>query len=145
MKKLQNRETGEIGNLVLNINPNRESYCVLSTENGDTICGNLVIADYDTLDELNAEWKDYKETVLDEMIEKLKSDFEKYPDEWNNLEDAKKIVKRLEAFTKLKKEKGFRFTGWAMLDSNMIAIYAKRKFESIKSDEELDLLFGGEE
>lgn len=51
--KLRNKKTGEIGNLVLNINPNRESYSVLSTENGDTVCGNLVLADYNSLAELN--------------------------------------------------------------------------------------------
>lgn len=59
--KLRNKKTGEIGNLVLNINPNRESYSVLSTENGDTICGNLVLADYDSLAELNEEWEDMPE------------------------------------------------------------------------------------
>ena len=60
--KLRNKKTGEIGNLVLHVNPNieRESYAVLSTENGDTLCGNIVIGDYDSLAELTEEWEDYE-------------------------------------------------------------------------------------
>lgn len=59
--KIRNKKTREIGNLVFNINPNRESFTILSTENGDTVCGNLVIADYDSLAELNEEWEDMPE------------------------------------------------------------------------------------
>lgn len=69
-KKLINKKTGEIGNLVRNINPNRESYSVLSTENGDTICGNLVLADYDSQAKLNEEWEDYE--PKDPLIENAK-------------------------------------------------------------------------
>lgn len=64
---------------------------------------------YKTFKMFKSEWEDYEEIALDEMVEKLKSYFEKYPDEWNNLEDAKMIVKRLEALIRLK-DKGFEFT-----------------------------------
>lgn len=72
--KLRNKKTGEIGNLALNINPNRESYSVLSTENGNTICGNLVIADYNSLAELNEEWEDCDEAEYYYAITSIKLD-----------------------------------------------------------------------
>lgn len=130
--KLRNKKTGEIGNLVLNTNPNRESYSVLSTENGDTICGNLVVADYDTLAELNKDWEDYEgpETyyyISDCVnIESLTNDRGyNLPEEiWHKAikrrkvignyfeteEEAEKAVEKLKAWKRLK-DKGFEFEG----------------------------------
>lgn len=124
--KLKNKKTGEIGNLVLNINPNRESYSVLSTENGDTVCGNLVLADYDSLSDLNEEWTDYEEQkgnwTIDPMNENYIDDgrytapdeLERYEElglKFNTEEEAEKAVEKLKAWKRLK-ELGFRFIDW---------------------------------
>lgn len=139
--KLRNKKTGEIGNLVLNINPNRESYSVLSTEDGDTICGNLVVADYDTLTELNAEWQDYEEPkdfwyiddfmivcgtegefTTPDLASFTKKDIEKLKEIGNyfeSKEEAEKAVEKLKAWKRLK-EFGFRFIDWE-LDMKAVA------------------------
>lgn len=142
--KLRNKRTGEIGNLVLNINPNRESYSVLSTENGDTICGNIVIGDYDTLAQLNEEWEDYEETALEEMIKKLENDFKEYPEEWNNLEEAEKAVEKLKAWKRLK-DNGFKFEGWERCRLYYGDFTITATDQTSCDNKDLDLLFGGEE
>lgn len=163
--KLKNKKTGEIGNLVLNINPNRESYSVLSTENGDTVCGNLVLADYDSLAELNEEWEDYEEPkvlcfinwfgevsellghISDREIEKLK-DTGNY---FETREEAEKAVGKLKAWKRLK-DKGFRFYDYRFLcnDGEPHYIEIKASIDDIsdpasKYARDLRLLFGGKE
>lgn len=162
--KLRNKKTGEIGNLVLNINPNRESYSVLSTENGDTVCGNLVLADYDSLVELNEEWEDYeepkeywfidydggiipfdrrKETATDRLMKSIGNHFE-------TKEEAEKAVEKLKAWKRLK-DKGFRFTNYDVAEPVGDGEFCGQAFfrggnysrAGIRAD--LDLLFGGEE
>ena len=159
--KLRNKKTGEIGNLVLNINPNRESYSVLSTEDGDTICGNLVLDDYDSLAELNAEWEDYEEDEYywaitgikyDDGITKMKNkhkDMTAFDKSIGNYfeteEEAERAVEKLKAWKRLK-DKGFRFTG---VDYNSISfVFEERvlkKGEVFNPQKDLNLLFGGEE
>ena len=155
--KLRNKKTGEIGNLVLNINPNRESYSVLSTENGDTICGNLVIGDYDTLAELNEEWEDYEEPKTFWAIswagEPEEYDAKNTPEELKNMakqigncfetrEEAEKAVEKLKAWKRLE-DKGFEINDWAVADNYEIRLFGHYSRAGIKDD--LDLLFGGEE
>lgn len=161
--KLKNKKTGEIGNLVLNINPNRESYSVLSTENGDTVCGNLVIADYNSLAELNEEWEDYEEPknpcfinwfgevsellghISDREIEKLKEAGNYFETE----EEAEKAVEKLKAWKRLK-DGGITFKNWTINQTGTIDCFAtwgdnippSRKNPTLLED--LDLLFGGE-
>lgn len=171
--KLKNKKTGEIGNLVLNINPNRESYSVLSTENGDTVCGNLVLADYDSLAELNSEWEDYEKPKVGYIIDPMEEDYVSVDDSgyeesdverakelgiWlETKEEAEKAVEKLRAWKRLK-ELGFRFIDWE-LDMKTIAdgkIWfdigvntewdAERLLElKPEAKKSLDLLFGGEE
>lgn len=151
--KLRNRKTGEIGNLVLNINPNRESYSVLSTENGDTVCGNLVIADYNSLAELNEEWEDYEEPENFYIVEqrgtvgsrfRTGAEYEKKFKEIGNYfetkEEAEKAVEKLKAFKRLR-DKGFRFDGYNACSVDYDIDEQYRKYIS----QDLDLLFGGEE
>jgi hypothetical protein len=159
--KLRNKKTGEIGNLVLNINPNRESYTVLSTENGDTICGNLVVGDYDTLAELNEDWEDYeepKEYFMTEFgdisplilpngepmfserhINKLKT----IGNYFETKEQAEKAVEKLKAWTRLK-DKGFKWRYYAIGDGGQFRAYFSIK-DGVDIGADLDLLFGGEE
>ena len=155
--KLRNKKTGEIGNLVLNINPNRESYSVLSTENGDTICGNLVVADYDTLAELNEEWEDCEEPKEYWFMDyggRIKAMNDSNDEEdvarkeignyFETREEAELAVRKLKAWKRLK-DKGFRFEGYDNISS-----ISRWRFELVDSSEyevqkDLDLLFGGEE
>ena len=151
--KLRNKKTGEIGNLVLNINPNRESFSVVSTEDGDTICGNLVLADYATLAELNEEWEDYEEPKGIKSVGNIGSSVHI---EFETEEEAYKALEKLKAYKRLK-DNGFRFACYtrrsdsAMLPEvkalkNLIDITAylpKDKIEEMESD--LEFLFGGED
>lgn len=106
--KLRNKRTGEITTnydleAIQGIDIDKGiDRIILQTEGGNRY-------NYYSLAALNDDWEDYEETALDEMIGKLESDFEKYPDEWNNLEDAKEIVKRLKALKRLN-DRGFKFT-----------------------------------
>ena len=161
--KLRNKKTGEIGNLVLNINPNRESYSVLSTENGDAVCGNLVIADYNSLTKLNEEWEDYEEkgwyiTENGEVRENRsigiveeESEYREIGNYFEAKEEAEKAVEKLKAWKRLK-DKQFKFYGWnkgsllkSLPNTIMFACDDTKiwSWEDIRDD--LDLLFGGEE
>ena len=164
--KLRNKKTGEIGNLVFNINPNRESYSVLSTENGDTICGNLVIADHTSLAELNEEWEDYEEPKnfwyiepngviarIDEWDCCTTSDIEimkSLGNYFETKEEAEQAVEKLKAWKRLK-DIGFRFCGHDDRDRGQlgdIVIYGELptfEFYDVLTRDDLDLLFGGEE
>ena len=155
--KLRNKKTGEIGNLVLNINPNRESYSVLSTENDDTICGNLVIGDYDTISELNEEWEDYKEPKVAYFIDsqgRVCVFSDTHVDDWTEEkqignkfkteEEAKKAVEKLKAWQRLK-DNGFEFTGWKRDYSYCGDFTITAGDQTWCDDKDLELLFGGEE
>lgn len=158
--KLRNKKTGEIGNLVLNINPNRESYSVLSTENGNTICGNLVLADYNSLAELNEEWEDYEEPkwywyincfgkVLDTLYNGNEWDEQRklIGNYFETREEAEKAVEKLKAFKRLK-DRGFRFEGFSRYGADAdFSFYKKRSGDFYEENfealyDELDLLFG---
>lgn len=131
--KLQIKETGEIVELI--------GYFKRKSGKPD-----FTIDSYETLDELCKAVEDYeepKETALEEMIRKLESDFEKYPEEWNNLEEAKKAVEKLKAWERLK-DKGFRFTGFSG-GSTFIKFTFDKPGEPCSAYKDLDLLFGGEE
>ena len=152
--KLKNKKTGEIGNLVLNINPNRESYSVLSTENGDTICGNLVLADYDSLAELNEEWEDYKEpkdgwcidyydaVKVSPKYDALIKEAKLIGNYFETKEEAEKAVEKLRAWKRLK-DKGFKFIDHIDRDSGQGM--TRYEWDGYVNGEDLDLLFGGEE
>ena len=159
--KLKNKKTGVIGNLVLNINPNRESYTVLSTENGDTVCGNLVLADYDNLAELNEEWEDYEALkrcwIIDTMNDcvedydiPLDAPFNKEIGNYFETEEAAELaIRKLKAWKRLK-DKGFEFCKYSALAFGEID-FRIPDFEGWDDNDEkqvkedLDLLFGGNE
>lgn len=162
--KLRNKKTGEIGNLVLNINPNRESYSVLSTENGDTVCGNLVKADYNSLAELEREWEDVPEEPKehwtighDGAIFKLsewenRKDHEEIGNYFETEEEAEKAVEKLKAWKRMKDKCNFRFTGIEQDERGMlkgVKVSYDRKNVTFSERErvikDLMLLFGGEE
>lgn len=166
--RLKNKKTGEMGNLVLNINPNRESYSVLSTENGDTVCGNLVLADYDSLAELNAVWEDapeepkewwyidihgpHKVTNNDEYYQQVKAASKLIGNYFETEEEAEKTVEKLKAFKRLK-DKGFRFDLSPALghcddkkfDISIIGTMPAKWWYNDKVIDDIHYIFGGEE
>ena len=161
--KLRNKRTGEIGNLVLHVNPNieRESYAMLSTENGDTLCGNIVIGDYDSLAELTEEWEDYEEDSWyitengevrqnrTKFIIEEEEDYIEIGNYFETKEEAEKAVEKLKAWKRLKDhnlrvERGQRT--FVNADSKLTAqrpLFVVDTYEEVEGD--LDLLFGGEE
>lgn len=151
--RLRNKKTGEIGNLALNINPNRESYSVLSTENGDTVCGNLVIADYNSLAELNEEWEDYEEPKTEFYITAW-GDIREYTTEeerfafkqklaignyFETKEEAEKAVEKLKALTEAK-EDGLKIKGYYYNHEDLVILADIGKCNKLT----LDTLFGKE-
>ena len=116
-----------------------------------------IIADYNSLAELNAEWEDYEEPkelyVVDLDGEILPTDFEdttiKKSKEIGNYfetrEEAESAVRKLKAWKGLK-DAGFKFKGWKVFDHDSPRIY----FNVYRKNSDdivpfLDLLFGGEE
>ena len=102
--KLRNKKTGEITSnydlvAIQGIDMDKGiDYICLQTEDGKKYV-------YYSLADFNAEWEDFKESkegAIEEIIRKLEADFEMYPSEWNNLEEAKKVVEKLKAWAKLK-------------------------------------------
>ena len=140
--KLRNKKTGEIAynydiRSIQGIDMDKGiNHIWLKTEDGN-------IYSYTSLADFNEEWEDYeepKETALEEMIKKLESDFKMYPDEWNNLEEAKQITTKLKAWKRLSENRD--------LFSRLIdLIYSlnSRSGEFTKYIDDINLLFGDEE
>lgn len=161
--RLKNKKTGEVGNLALNVNPNRESYSVLSTENGDTVCGNLVLADYNSLAELTEEWEDMPEepryyyfirseslTVGCSPISNTRScrNRKEIGNYFETEEETEKAIEKIKAWKRLR-AKGFRFANCEIEMSEIIVPEITIKaFVDTEEPEALNLvnlLFGGEE
>ena len=152
--KLRNKKTGEIGNLVINISPNRKSY---------SVCGNLVLADYDSFAELNKEWGDVLEepkeywcidwtggvnhiTALDD-VDKYEENKKEIGNYFETEEEAERAVEKLKAWKRLK-DKGFRFNGYDLGYDTNKEFCGKALFDGgpfcFEVRKDLDLLFGGE-
>lgn len=115
---------------------------------------------YNSLAELNEEWEDYEEPKVFWYIEgegdihhirtELCNELEihtmkRIGNYFKTKEEAKKVVEKLKAITRLK-NKGFRFSGFSytkLCDYAKINIKATMINDSINDD--LELLFGGEE
>lgn len=146
--KLQNKKTGEIGELQIT-----ENHCAVVVGNGTVNC-NVKI--YCSLTKLNSEWEDYKEPKEywyidingEIMFDNVEDDTVKVMREignyFNTREEAEKAVEKLKAFKRLKDKGMIKYsfhkekTG-IDLDFYTLTILAPRDKDS------LDLLFGGEE
>lgn len=140
--KLRNKKTGEI------INNNGISFAE----------GNYKT--YNSIDEFNEEWEDYKEPkpwwyidiTLDVkqgelFLSNYVKEFKTVGNYFETREEAEKAVEKLKAWKRLK-DKGFRFEKWINTSTgpySPIWFYFEKDtvLEDVKSD--LDLLFGGEE
>ena len=118
--KLRNKKTGEIGYFCF-ANWN-DPVLIITDENG------IQLAKYNSLAELNAEWKDVSEDsgywYYDTFNKNI--DFEFYPtntddekadreigNHFSTREEGEKAVEKLKAFKRLK-DKGFRFERWLL-------------------------------
>ena len=154
MKKLRNKETGEIGRLSVDID---------KPDNGIRVYyeDGVTYRMYNSLAELNEEWEDYEEDELFYVISaEHKSGYqcvlkEDYPEickvakelgiRFETEKEAKKAVEKLKAWKRLK-DKGIEFTSWGYGVQNL---YVKIRFNktswATETEPDLDLLFGGEE
>lgn len=160
--KLQNRKSGEIGELQIT-----EKHCAVSVGNGTASCGIVI---YSSLAELNAEWQDYEEPKDSEYywyigykndIRRTKyhhiSDFadnqvtatrKEIGNCFESLEEAELAVRKLKAWKRLK-DKGFRFNSCKIEMREIIVpeitITAFIDTEQPEMLNLVNLLFGGEE
>ena len=145
--KLKNKKTGEINNWCIDKD-------VIRTCDGEIV--------YKSLAELNEEWEDYEEPKDHWFIsdgaghevgifasEKgLLPEIEEYRKEIGNYfetrEEAEKAVEKLKAWKRLK-DKGFRFTAINPGSRNIhFGMEASYYFVPDNVQDDLDLLFGGE-
>lgn len=120
-----------------------------------------IIAMYNSLDEINAEWKDYEEPKgywridCDGTISHDRDEFDTPFDNacksignyFETEEEAEKAVEKLKAWKRLK-DKGFRFNRWTIPEEPKtphIKLVIEAEMDVPDSPYDLDLLFGGEE
>ena len=142
--KLRNKKTGEIietGKSFLRVPDNRGT-------------------EYKSLEELNEEWVDYEEPKEHFIINgngfilsdkhfhsKTIKEVKEFGNYFETREEAEKAVEKLKAWKRLK-DKGFRFDGWnwktQCIDYNLdYRDITEGQIE--EAEEDLDLLFGGDE
>lgn len=107
-----------------------------------------IIAMYNSLAELNAEWKDYEGP---KGIQGVMTQDEDIIIRMGSIEEAEKAVEKLKAWTRLR-GKGFKFTGWNWYRRECGFTADEDKFFKANGEvmtreayEDLDLLFEGEE
>lgn len=148
--KLRNKESGEIGYFCF-ANWNNPVLIIMD-KNG------VQLAKYNSLVDLNEEWKDYEEPKgkwfisnngqihNDEGHERFREERKLIGNYFETREEAERVVEKLKAWKRLK-DKGFRFDCWDNADRVTIhdfVIYCNiEDLDNINKD--LDLLFGGEE
>lgn len=145
--RLKNKKTGEIVSL--------EGELVFDNEV-------MLLKQYSSLAELNAEWEDYEETDKYWFINpegEVTSMHEEYEDEedtkatkeignyFSSREEAELAVRKLKAWKRLN-NCGLKFIDWWLSKDNHIIIGTNIQIFDIDEQglrEDLDLLFGGEE
>lgn len=158
MKKLQNKFTGGIGRLSVDIDRPDNGIRVYD-EDGVTY------SRYNSIAELNEHWEDYEEpdkyfwidvdgyvtsndtSFKDVAFETFRQNLKSIGNYFVSKEEAEKAVEKLKALKRLK-DKGFRFDGWDENHHNLGII--EFSFPNVEEsvwdfDKDLDLLFGGEE
>ena len=141
--KLQNKETGEIRDFIINKDKIQTSNAVDCWE-------------YSSLAKLNEEWKDYEKPKVAYFIDaqgdvclftdSVYDDWtkeEQIGNKFKTEEEAEKAVEKLKAWQRLK-DKGFRFTGFSG-GSTFIEFTFDKPGEPGSAYKDLDLLFGGKD
>lgn len=152
--KLKNKRTGEIGYTAVL----RSKAIVVMDENA------IQLGSYTSLAELNAEWEDAPEEPKPQVVYYIDRDGEivpyrniEYPKRifnaeqnkeignyFDTREEAEKAVEKLKAWERLK-DKGFRFLSNKTIGEYGSISYCLTYPATRREDEDLDLLFGGEE
>lgn len=157
--KLKNKKTGEMG--VINYFDNQSIVIYPIDENWNAKGDKKYV--YHSLTELNAEWEDYEEpkewwyidihgphkvTNNDEYYQQVKVASKEIGNYFESKEEAEKAVEKLKAFKRLK-DKGFKFSEWEEGTKNykviITGILPKGLLDDEQDNDDLDLLFGGEE
>lgn len=151
--RLRNKKTGEIPDKIETITYIQWSGRIMMVYiNSD---GERIMEYYDSLDDFNEEWEDYKEREWSWYIDwdgEIKQ-CDKRVDallKFETKEEAEKAVEELKAWQRLKDE-GLTFCGWKITDDGCSVdvettldaeiVRAKQKYIT----DDLNLLFGGEE
>ena len=145
--KLRNKKTGEI------------KECVVIPIDDNGYPNEYQVFDKgDSLAELNEEWEDYKEPkeywyIYADKPQRadcgdiLEEDFKAIGNYFSSKEEAEKAIEKLKAWKRLK-DKGFSIYSWDyefdMVDKPAQTIILRASAVD-SSNEDLDLLFGGEE
>ena len=147
--KLRNKKTGEICDFkIIADYDDCTSGWRLEKHNGAVLF-------YDHIDEIHEEWEDYEEpkeywylenngevvgtTYEGNLYEEKMQEVGNY---FDTREEAEKAVEKLKAWKRLK-DKGFEINDCVVIDDKEIRLYGYYSIAGIEED--LDLLFGGEE
>lgn len=168
--KLRNKKTGEIKEVILGGYPvsGKTKMWECSEMDDDEETGYKTIGTYDSLAELNEDWKDYEEPkdkgywYIDDFgriqfSSELMDEIEGRPNNWiarklfgnyfETREEAEQGVEKLKAWKRLK-DKGFIIYSWDyefdMVDKPAQTIILRASAVD-SSNTDLDLLFGGKE
>lgn len=160
--KLKNKKTGEIVDLVEGYI--KDSYYGQKIEIKPLAISNKEGYMYNSLAELNENWEDYEEPKVGYIIDPMEEDYMSADDSgyeesdverakelgiWlETKEEAEKAVLKLKAWKRLE-DKGFKFSEWeeGTKDYKVIitGILPKGLLDDEQDNDDLDLLFGGEE
>lgn len=149
MKVISRKDHKLIGNLIVDGAYKYVSKFAIEDDKGNRI------AEYDSIEALYRDFKDYEEPKWDWYIDwdgEIKQCDNRVDAllKFETKEEAEKAVEKLKAWTRLE-DKGFRFDGWTIDDGLRISICTNTDSEGIYDDDkkemkkDLDLLFGGEE
>ena len=146
--KLRNKKTGEIIELLAKPSFVKRNDDYLQSE----------VNTFNSLAELNKEWEDYEEpneywyiygnqVLKNECDGVMEDSFKEIGNYFETREEAEKAVEKLKAWKRLK-DKGIRFYGWRRNQTGTIDLLVS--WEGVPPltgfiEEDLDLLFGGEE
>jgi len=157
--RLKNRRTGEVKEVIVGGYPvsgkTKMWECSEVDTNEET--GYKSLGTYTSLAELNAEWEDYEEPkeywylsgrgevrcIEDDGV-KFDKDHKEIGNYFETKEEAEQAVEKLKAWKRLK-DKGFKF-----IDNKIIGEYGNVSYRltypaTTIEEQDLDLLFGGEE
>lgn len=138
--KLQNKKTGEIRNLSVDMDRPDDGIRVYADDG-------VSYRMYNSLAELNENWEDYEEP---KGIQEVMTQDEDIIIRMGSIEEAEKAVEKLKAWTRLR-NKGVRSKGWFWDKNYGTCIILGDSEENDYVDDvddtrkDLDLLFGGEE
>lgn len=165
MKLLKNKETGELGKLIINVDEENDATTLCVLDPDSPLCGNSVLGEYNSLAELCERWEDYEDDKpwapkYGEEYWSIRADGSICQDSWMSYsgdvdkylfgncfrtkEEAKQAAEKLKAWKRLE-DAGFKFKGWDFNGEVDFEFPYPNHIWSQKHTEDLDLLFGGDD